>query len=142
MKLCRCLNCNKVLGEVEGKAKIKCKMAGCHTMNVIDTDAGTHVKDPLNEIAKEFIREDVRERLDYVPITYGKGIVAELIPLQLNGVSEDEMREKINLSFDESVEEYKRIHKDENDTAQRIMQANMDLVKGDWKKRFRPYEIK
>jgi phage FluMu protein Com len=47
MKLIRCLNCNKVLGEVEGKAKIKCKMAGCHCMNVIDTDAETQETDPL-----------------------------------------------------------------------------------------------
>lgn len=147
MKLIRCLICNKVIGEVEGKAKIKCKMAGCHCMNVIDTDAGTHETDPqiikirivegdktpkaneeygttngignnkryrilevisenniiindqddwleieckavqiksvignnpesttdsLKEIAKEFIRQDIREHLDYVPITYKK----------------------------------------------------------------------
>jgi LSD1 subclass zinc finger protein len=46
MKLIRCLSCNKVLGEVEGKARIKCKMAGCHAMNVIDTYANIQWREP------------------------------------------------------------------------------------------------
>lgn len=33
MKIIRCLSCNKILGEVEGKYRIKCKMARCGFMN-------------------------------------------------------------------------------------------------------------
>ncbi len=64
MKLIRCLNCNKVLGEVEGKAKIKCKMAGCHCMNVIDTDVDCQVIEQPNHSKEKM--DAIREKIIFL----------------------------------------------------------------------------
>lgn len=40
MRLIRCLSCNKVLGEFDGKARVKCKMAGCGNYHDIEVSGG------------------------------------------------------------------------------------------------------
>ena len=59
MILIRCLSCHKVLGEFEGKWRVKCKMAGCGDYNLGNTLTGAHVIEESPMKIPYSMREDV-----------------------------------------------------------------------------------
>lgn len=38
----RCSGCDKLLGEFDGRGRVKCTRTGCGGMNVFDTTTGKH----------------------------------------------------------------------------------------------------